>query len=260
MLRQRIITAIMGIPIVVALLYIASIPLFFAVLLMFFLGGRELIDIGNRAGLPMLELAVYTGGVLLITEAFFFQGTYASFFLFLAFMVLVLQWLFFNKNYHFSSLGVSFLGVIYLSFLKYILLLRELPNGFMYVIIALLLTWIVDTGAYFSGRRFGKRKLAPAISPNKTQEGALGGLLTAVIAMLGIDYFIVSIGIMNSIILASSVALVGQVGDLFESLLKRKAGIKDSGQLLPGHGGMLDRLDSVLLTFPAFFYLIKKML
>ena len=133
------------------------------------------------------------------------------------------------------------------------------PNGHRWLLTALMVVWAADTGAYFSGRRFGGklfkgRKLSPQISPNKTIEGLIGGLLLAMVVGVVLSLFAgASTAQLLAVALVSVIAaLFSVVGDLFESLLKRHAGVKDSGHLIPGHGGILDRLDGVLAALPAF--------
>jgi phosphatidate cytidylyltransferase len=128
------------------------------------------------------------------------------------------------------------------------------PNGHRWLLLALLLVWAADTGAYFAGRRFGKRKLAPRISPNKTVEGLAGGVLLAVVvAMVGAPLAGATLAQMPAVALVAVATILASVtGDLFESLLKRHIGVKDSGDLIPGHGGVLDRMDSVLAALPVF--------
>ncbi|MNI15546.1 Phosphatidate cytidylyltransferase [compost metagenome] len=111
--------------------------------------------------------------------------------------------------------------------------------------------WSSDAGAYFTGRRFGKNKLWPVISPNKTIEGAIGGIVLAIV--VSIIFALLSeglLGIGRAVLLGISAAIVGQMGDLIQSAYKRVYGIKDSGKLLPGHGGILDRCDSWITVFP----------
>ena len=116
------------------------------------------------------------------------------------------------------------------------------------------LVWIADIGAYFSGRKFGKHKLAPAISPGKTWEGLVGGLLANIPWIICAYQFSSGwgLGLLEFLLISLSTSLISVVGDLFESILKREAGVKDSGKLLPGHGGMLDRVDSVIAAAPVF--------
>lgn len=128
------------------------------------------------------------------------------------------------------------------------------PHGHRWLLVALAIVWAADTGAYFAGRRFGKRKLAPRISPNKTVEGLLGGIALAV--LVGVAAAPLAGASVTQLPLVALVAFLSAafsvVGDLFESLLKRQAGAKDSGNLIPGHGGLLDRLDGVLAALPVF--------
>jgi phosphatidate cytidylyltransferase len=128
------------------------------------------------------------------------------------------------------------------------------PDGHRWLFIALATVWAADSGAYFAGRHFGKRKLSPRISPNKTVEGLLGGLLCGLLLALGFAPLAgATLGELPLVALATLAAvLFSVVGDLFESLLKRHAGAKDSGTLIPGHGGILDRIDGVVAALPVF--------
>ena len=127
-------------------------------------------------------------------------------------------------------------------------------SGHRWLLAALALVWAADSGAYFAGRRFGRRKLAPTISPNKTVEGALGGLVAGVGVALAFGLFAgATAAQLPALALVAVVAVMASiVGDLVESLLKRQAGVKDSGALIPGHGGILDRIDGVLAALPVF--------
>jgi phosphatidate cytidylyltransferase len=128
------------------------------------------------------------------------------------------------------------------------------PAGHRWLFVALAIVWAADSGAYFAGRHYGKRKLAPRISPNKTVEGVLGGLACGLLVALALAPF--AGATLAQLPLVGLVALVAVgfsvVGDLFESLLKRHVGAKDSGDLIPGHGGVLDRIDGVVAALPVF--------
>lgn len=173
-----------------------------------------------------------------------------------------------NKNIP-IGLGYLILGPIYVGFLlAHALMLREITGsgaeiegtsdfGRSWLLFALLVTFAVDTGAYLVGRSVGRRPMAPSISPNKTWEGSLGGFASAVAAALVLGLvFDLGVPAWQQAMIGGVVGVVGQWGDLIESKLKRIADLKDASSIIPGHGGLLDRLDSVLLTLPAVYYLI----
>jgi len=130
------------------------------------------------------------------------------------------------------------------------------PRGLAWVLVAIVVTWIADSNAYLAGRSLGRTRLAPSISPNKTVEGALGGLGGGIVAAVLLDaLFGLGLGLARSAVVGAVLAMVGQVGDLAESLLKRQSGVKDSGSLIPGHGGILDRIDALLVILPCAWFL-----
>jgi phosphatidate cytidylyltransferase len=156
------------------------------------------------------------------------------------------------------DVSVLIFGTLYIGFaLGHLLLTRALPDGIFLVFFVMLVTWAGDTGAYYAGVSMGRTPLAPRISPNKTVEGLLGGcLLAVVIALIARAWFIPSFTIVDAVALGILLTVAGLIGDLSESMFKRGAGVKDSGGLIPGHGGMLDRLDSLLLTAPTYYYYV----
>ncbi len=150
------------------------------------------------------------------------------------------------------------LGVFYVGFpLSTVVSTRTLPGGEWLVLFLAVVTWASDTGAYYAGTLWGKHPLLPFISPKKTVEGVLGGLVLAVgVAFLAQQWFTSELSLADAVILGVLLTTVGLLGDLFESMIKRRTGVKDSGGILPGHGGMLDRLDSLLFTAPTFYYYV----
>lgn len=155
-----------------------------------------------------------------------------------------------------ERLALLVLGVLYVGFfIPHVCLLRQTPEGWRWVIFTLAGAMGSDTGAYFVGRAVGRHKLAPAISPGKTVEGAGGGLAGAVLAA-SIIAWLLDLGVtpLAMLGLALAVSVLAQFGDLTESALKRAFGVKDSGWIVPGHGGILDRLDSLLLPFVLVYY------
>lgn len=137
----------------------------------------------------------------------------------------------------------------YAGLLAAVAALREGPDGLGWTLLALAMTWGNDTGAYFAGLLFGKRKLYPKVSPNKTWEGFFGGLASSILAC-AIASFFLPLGWGDVIVLGGVAGLVGPLGDLSESLIKRAYGVKDSGQIIPGHGGLFDRIDALLFVAP----------
>jgi phosphatidate cytidylyltransferase len=131
--------------------------------------------------------------------------------------------------------------------------------AFPAILIAAVPIWAGDTAAIFAGKAFGNHKLAPSISPNKTWEGSVANLLAAVGAAAALGYFL-KYPMDKMLLLGVSCGVIGQLGDLFESYLKRQAGVKDSGNLLPGHGGVFDRLDSLLMTAPFSYWILSSFL
>ena len=149
-------------------------------------------------------------------------------------------------------------GMLYIGLtLSYLVAVRLQPEGESFLFFLLLVTWAADTGAYYVGTLYGRRALAPRISPKKTVEGLIGGVIGAtIVAFVARWTFIPTFTNLDTLVLAVVLTLAGLWGDLVESAMKRSAGVKDSGGLLPGHGGMLDRLDSLLFTAPAFYYYV----
>ncbi|HEY4484806.1 MAG TPA: phosphatidate cytidylyltransferase, partial [Nitrospiria bacterium] len=155
-----------------------------------------------------------------------------------------------------TDTAVGALGVFYVAwFLGHLVLLRNLEQGESLIFFLFLVTWAGDTGAYYVGKSLGRRRLAPRVSPNKTVEGAIGGWLAGVlVAYLAQRWFLPILSVRESLVIGGLLGIVGQLGDLTESMFKRGSGVKDSGHFLPGHGGVLDKLDSLIFTAPTFYY------
>jgi phosphatidate cytidylyltransferase len=155
-------------------------------------------------------------------------------------------------------IGLPFSHLTLLRFTDSSILLTKfgtISTGAAYLWIALVGTWATDTFAFFTGTYLGKHKLAPSISPGKTWEGTIGGLIGSVVAIAILGSFL-KISLINSIFIGLLIGVVAPIGDLVESAIKRFAGVKDSGRLLPGHGGVLDRFDSIMLTVPTVYYYV----
>ncbi len=207
-----------------------------------FAGGRDsllLRLITAAVGIPLLAAAVWLGGIplLLVTGA----------------AALVAIWELRAMLRRFSLVLWLLASLIVTIALASGLALRELDDGLAWLGYAILITFASDTAAYAVGSLIGRHRLAPSISPSKTWEGAVGGVIgaTAVSAAFALFIELETLPLAAAILLGAALSMLGQLGDLGESWLKRKAGVKDSGNLLPGHGGVLDRLDSLLPILPA---------
>ena len=147
-------------------------------------------------------------------------------------------------------------GLLYVPLLLgHLILIRELPHGIQWIFLLLVLVMSGDTGAFYVGSSLGRHKLYPLVSPNKSIEGAVGGLAGSLVGAFIFRFtFFPELTVIDCVATALVIGPLGQMGDLFESLLKRSFGVKDSGTIIPGHGGMLDRLDSILFAAPALYY------
>ncbi|MBU0672109.1 MAG: phosphatidate cytidylyltransferase [Candidatus Margulisbacteria bacterium] len=152
------------------------------------------------------------------------------------------------------DIAVTFLGMFYIGwFFSYFLFIRALTERGAYLLFLLITIWALDVVAYFFGTKFGKHKLFPSVSPKKTIEGAAAGFMVCLVAA-GIFGYYAGFDMTHSLILGALIGFVAQLSDLVESLIKRDAGVKDSSSLVPGHGGVLDRMDSFILTAPVVYY------
>lgn len=161
-----------------------------------------------------------------------------------------------RTNQRWKDVLITLSGVLYIGVpLSTVVSTRSLPAGEFLVLFLAVVTWASDTGAYYAGTLLGTHPLLPSVSPKKTIEGVLGGLALAVgAALLAQWWFASRLSPSDAVILGILLTVTGLLGDLFESVIKRWTGVKDSGGILPGHGGMLDRLDSLLFTAPTFYY------
>jgi phosphatidate cytidylyltransferase len=207
-------------------------------------------------------------GVTLSTYVFFRSGLYANFFL--TFVIIAIMGLELTRRdgrmavYHVST---TIFGVIYVAYLaSHMVLLRELPRlidvpyeqGASFVFLAFAVTWAADTGAFAVGSLLGRTPLLPRVSRKKTWEGALGGVVFAgLTGWVASQTFAPYLDPVRGIAVGVLAALVGLLGDLFESMLKRDADVKDTSRIIPGHGGVLDRFDSLLFTVPLIYYFLK---
>lgn len=255
---KRLVTAGILLPLLVLLLLKGSAFLF--TLFVSFLAVAGLHEYGRMTlpGRPLTAVIAALSGAA-VPYLFFIRG-WQSLILFLT-LFLLASALFFLFRFNdirrvTAETGVLAFGILYIPLLLgYLVLLRTGDHGIKWLFLLMLIVMSGDSAAYYLGSRFGKRKLYPAVSPNKSIEGGIGGLLGSLAGtFIAKATFFPEIGALLCIITALAVGVTGQLGDLFESLLKRSCGVKDSGTMIPGHGGILDRLDSILFAAPAIWF------
>jgi phosphatidate cytidylyltransferase len=262
MLKKRVITGLWGIPLLIAAVWFAQPLPWFTVLVAIWglLAAYEFYKIVGAKAPPLIWFGLIWTALFIISPHFPYAPTLPL--LLTSAVVLSLLWLLLRsrKEGAFLGWGWTIAGILYIGWLlSHLVALRGLDDGRNWVFLALLATFGSDTAAYFAGRALGRHKLAPSISPGKTWEGTIAGFLGAVIISL---LFTLSwplglpISYGTAIILGLLISVFGQLGDLVESLLKRNMGVKDSGRLLPGHGGALDRIDSVVFAGVVVYYYV----
>ncbi|WP_099158130.1 phosphatidate cytidylyltransferase [Virgibacillus ndiopensis] len=261
-MKQRILIAILALIIFVPFVIIGGIPFQILVYIMATLGLIELIkmrEIGKYtvpALLAIILLWIILGNFQPDDIVPYVEFTKSE--VTMIFVMLLLTYTVLVKNkFNFDAAGFILLSTIYVGMGFYYLLVTREYNGLNYIFYVLLVIWGTDTGAYFFGRAFGKTKLWPKISPNKTIEGALGGILVACIVgvLFQFAYPLEEYSMLIVILVTILVSIFGQIGDLVESAFKRHYGVKDSGNILPGHGGILDRFDSLLFVLPLLHFI-----
>jgi len=233
-----------------------GIPLALLVMVIVVLASKEYtIILKNKGFLPSLKIMILTG--FLFTFAAYLGKPDWGLQIFTILTFVSFMWVLFRgKQPYIANVATTILGAVYCGwFPAHLLMLRDI--GFMgYPLMLLFGVILTDTMCYYVGSKFGKHKLAEVISPNKTVEGAIGGSITCIVFSLVFGYFI-QLEWYHSLVLGILIAAFAQIGDLCESMIKRDAGVKDSSDILPGHGGFLDRTDSYVLTIPVMYYYLQ---
>lgn len=252
-------TAAVGIPLVLAIDYLGGRPFAAAMALVAGVGTFEFYRMVAKAGYdPLVVVGVPASAVVAALPIFLPHPQAASSWIGLIVFFLGATGAYYLSpgayrrgflNWVMTATGVIYVGLL----LGHLSLLRELRHGGWWVLDALVATWAYDTGAFVAGSFFGRRPFMQHVSPSKTWEGVIGGLLfSTVVGLLGA--LTVGLAVWQAMGLGLAIGIAAQLGDLLESMMKRQTGVKDSGAIVPGHGGLLDRIDSLLLTGALTYY------
>ena len=258
-----------GIPLAIGIALVLLAPTFIlglVVLVLAFIGAYELTTMlaGNEdntdSTILLPEWLLPSAAVLMGLGALGGESVLHA-----TFLISVAGWIIFelvfapkNELSKFTSLGFGLFGMVWIIWsLAHMTLIKDLPGGTAMLFYLLFVISFSDIFAYFGGKRFGKSMLAPEISPNKTWEGCFFGVLGGGIVGAVFGEIIMSMFWINAMLLAIVLSVLGQLGDLIESKIKRLCNVKDSGKILPGHGGILDRIDGHMFAAPVFYYLLK---
>ena len=263
-LALRILVALVGIPLLIFICYRGDYFLLGFTILLTALGGSELAAMLRHKGYQASAILSVLMPVAFVLAAHFKYPLIdlIVFSLFLISLLIIIEYSK-NKNYSLAAYPADMFGrllpSIYIGLLgAYIILVGRIDDiGGKLLIFTFLITWLTDTGAYFGGKNLGRHKLSVLISPNKTWEGFYFGLTGAIVAAVLSKLVFLSISWVEILVMAVLASLFGQIGDLFESAIKRHCDIKDSSSILPGHGGILDRFDSFLFAVPVIYYIDK---
>ena len=259
----RIITALIGIPILLYLILYAPVIAFIIVaFLAMLLCLYEFFTLSSVQKIPLLAATGYIFGSLIFLSFYFRTVNLPLIFPVGALLCLAAALLSrINFDRALPATASALFGAWYVGgLLGYVIAIRLIePSGKVgasLLIMLFVIIWAGDSFAYFIGKKFGRHSLS-VVSPNKTIEGSIGGLIFSMISAVLVKFLLLpELSVIHAIVLGGIVGVMGQIGDLAESLLKRSANVKDSGSILPGHGGMLDRLDSLLFGAPAMYYYV----
>ncbi|WP_312517745.1 phosphatidate cytidylyltransferase [Anaerospora sp.] len=268
MLAKRIATALVGIPVAVYVINYGQWLFGLTVSFLALAAWHEYCVMVEQNGIYPSKLLGLIGVALVLGCAWVGNSQETVTVLTLISLIILGKTVISYGKFSLVDAALTLLGLLYIALpFSHLLLLRFLEpslsstsagmtTGAMYLWIAFVGTWASDTFAYLVGSKFGKAKLCPAISPGKTREGAIGGLFGSIFAVLILGHFF-HIALIHSFFMGVFVGLVAPLGDLVESSLKRYCCVKDSGRLLPGHGGVLDRFDSIMFAVPAVYYYVE---
>lgn len=255
MVWKRVVSGLVAVPIVLAIILYGDWPLLFLVMALSLLGWHEFKSMLRAQGLPLYpNLGLFL--LLLLQLIAWWRPEYLPFALTITLLTVLAGQLWRFSSQSFAAAAYTLLTVLYMALpISHLYFLHQLEGGWRFVLLALFGTWAYDICAFFVGCGIGKRRPWPAISPNKSLEGAIGGLLgSIIISLLFLRWLGIDLWLVHGLLLGVGIGFLAQTGDLAESALKRNLQTKDSGVFLPGHGGLLDRIDSLLFTIPFVYY------
>lgn len=254
-MKTRVITAIVALAIFIPLLVYGHWPLTLAMIVLGIVAMGEVLAMKKILLISWEGILSFIGvAIMILPQSWltWLPSNQTRFFTMYVIMAIMLLFtVFFHKTFNFDDAGVLVLAMLYIG-VGFNFFLQARADSLETLLYGVLTVWITDSGAYMIGRKLGKHKLAPYVSPHKTWEGSVGGTVSAVVIMaIYLKFFPVGYHSYALMLLATLIlSITGQFGDLIESALKRHYGVKDSGKALPGHGGILDRFDSMLLVMP----------
>ena len=264
MLKQRLLVAFILLPVGIGMIILGGLPFVIFILIFLGLAAWEYVQLMRRGGYQASMLVVVGGTILLSFSRFYFRFQYADLLISVIILAAItIHLVAFEKgrNIAATDFAMTLGGFFYIGWLgAYLISLRQLPDGFWWFMVALPASWLADAGAYFIGSRFGKHKLSPRSSPKKTWEGYWGGVMVGTLGTLGLTFLWQAWGSQiapwQGAVIGLLISLITPLGDLAESVFKRQVGVKDSSNILPGHGGFFDRIDSWLWAGVIGYYLI----
>jgi phosphatidate cytidylyltransferase len=276
-LARRTLFAVIAAPLGILFVFLGGASLATMLGVIAALGAWEIQRMATANGVePLMPVGIVVAGLIPVAVHGYYLGVFhlsltAGVVLFLILLASAI-WLRGPARRPINSVALTVLGALYPGTIAYIYALRHHPYtidraaGTVLVAMPILLTWATDTGAYFVGKTIGRRKLIPSVSPGKSVEGAIGGLVLTVIISVVYARFLLrpysglGLSVSKAVLFGVLISITAQVGDLVASLMKRDAGVKDSSKILPGHGGIVDRFDSLFFVMPVAFLLLNRLL